>query len=540
MPMARRGDMFDGMRRDARFAAIAAVLLAVWLWVCVRPSIDGDFVYDDTSLIRDNARIAKFSIPRAREWFGQTLLGPEEATRYYRPLLLAAFALDRQMWNLDARAFHLLNLFWYWLGAVAAGALAWRLGWSRWAAAASAFLFAVQPLHAQAVCYMSGRGDVQYLALALLALHAALSAWRSSRASWAWNLAAGILFAAAMLTKEMAALALPWAILMALLARAPRRDFMRSVIVLAATLIGVVALRMHAAPAGSGGPGAFYPIGETAKLFARAAGFYASNWILPFRLALDRTLVPGTQENSFYGWLGLVVLPAAIAVTAWAWKNRENSDDRRLLFALAWTGVAFLAASNLIRLSATAADHWALPMSVGLCWAVACLGQKIWETRPSRRLLLSIVGALIFVTWSGQLRARSLDWSNGLALYQANLEAGVVSTRVLNNYALELSLSHQNEDALRYVDEALRLEPNNLSARANRAVILDRLGGHDRALDEVRALAREHPHYEQVWVAYLVIVRKDPAQFQTIGREALSQGEEFPRVRALLRSPPRR
>jgi Tfp pilus assembly protein PilF len=148
--------------------------------------------------------------------------------------------------------------------------------------------------------------------------------------------------------------------------------------------------------------------------------------------------------------------------------------------------------------------------------------------------------ALTILAWGLRLFARSLDYSSGLALYAANIEQGVVSTRVLNNFGLELARVGRHEEALRQFDAALRLDPRNLSARSNRAMVLCAMGERETSRAELHQLIREHPDYQQAWVALMLLEYKDPAEMQKIGEEALKTGRSFPKVRELLQDARRR
>jgi tetratricopeptide (TPR) repeat protein len=508
---------------------VALVLAVV---ACYAPALGGPFVYDDTSLIRDNARLNGLS--QAPHWFGTMLLGEEESSRYYRPLLLAALAADRAVWGENTSGYHAMNIAWHLCNTLLVGLLLLRLGWNRWAAWLASALFALHPLHAQAVAYMSGRGDVQSMGLGLLAIHAAMSAWSPGRRrhSWIWNVAAALLFAASILTREMGALAIIWLALVAWLLKVRRDRWVSTMAALAAAAVVVLALRLQAAdPAPTQERIPFPPV-LVGLLVFRALGFYAVHLAAPIVLAFDRSLIPPTPLHHVYLALGLAILAAA----AWCAVRFHRSGDRPALFCLLWTFISFLPVSNLIRLSATASDQWAYAPSIGLFAGAALLASRAWLQlgRESRRLLAGLL-ALTLLAWGVRLFARSMDYSSGLALYSANVEQGVVSTRILNNLGLELARADRKEEAIQRFEESLRLDPRNLSARANRAMVICAMGKRDEAKAELQKLTREHPGYEQGWVALMLLHHDEPAAMKAIGETALKTGKQFPKVRTLMR-----
>src|SRR5439155_950465 len=89
----------------------------------------------------------------------------------YRPLVIAGFALD---WLLGSTAwFHTVNLAWHAAASVAVAALARRWTDSTGALVAG-LLFAVHPLHVEAVANVVGRAELMAALFTLLAVYAAL------------------------------------------------------------------------------------------------------------------------------------------------------------------------------------------------------------------------------------------------------------------------------------------------------------------------------------------------------------------------------
>ena len=515
--------------RRSVFLTAWAILIVAATW-CYAPCLSGPFVYDDTSLVRDNLRIRSFS--NARDWFGTTLHTQEEPSGYYRPLLLASFAVDHAAWGSNTVGYHLMNLLWHLANVGLMAALARRIGWGRGAAYLSAWIFAIHPLNAQAVCYISGRGDVQFLGLCLLACHAALSAWEQPARSTLWNGAAAMLASAAILTKEMGILVLVWVPLLAWLKGMPKKTWLTSMgfLLLGAAL--VVAARLSASdPSPLHEPPVPIPPMLYVQLFFRAIGFYASHFAAPIVLALDRSIIPPTPLHHFYFALGIGLFLAAIFAAIQLFRSHR----KRALFCLAWAVAGFLPVSNLIRLSATAADHWLYAASIGLAWGIAL---AVCRLLSNTRLFLDAVACLVFAAligfWGVRLHARSSEWSSGIALYQANLAQGVASTRILNNYGLELAQGRRYADALVCFENAVRMDPRNLSARANHGFILFLTGHEEEGRAELRRLTREVPSYQQGWVALMLTCRNDPAELRKIGGEALQSGRHFPKVEALM------
>jgi protein O-mannosyl-transferase len=121
-------------------------------------------------------------------------LPPELGGYLYRPLTVATYALD---WHLDGPAwFHAVNVLWHVAAAVLVAILA-----NRWAGTKAALLsgvvFAVHPVHVEAVANVVGRAELMATVFTLLAVYAALE-----RRSIAWCTSCWLL---GLLSKESAA-----------------------------------------------------------------------------------------------------------------------------------------------------------------------------------------------------------------------------------------------------------------------------------------------------------------------------------------------
>ncbi|MEA2708453.1 MAG: protein O-mannosyl-transferase, partial [Phycisphaerales bacterium] len=139
--------------RPAILAALAA--LAVYA-----VTLGGAFVYDDRYIILIDPRIANFS--RWGEfWTKDYFLGG--ADNLYRPLVSMSYAIQAKLHGTSDRAawlFHLVNLLLH--AAVSAGVaeLARRMTRSLAVATIAGLLFAVHPIHVEAVANIVGRAEL--------------------------------------------------------------------------------------------------------------------------------------------------------------------------------------------------------------------------------------------------------------------------------------------------------------------------------------------------------------------------------------------
>jgi tetratricopeptide (TPR) repeat protein len=200
---------------DARAAGLgwAALLVAAVVAVFAR-GLGGGFVYDDVLLVQDNPFVAG---PGAalRAWAEPlwSFDNPAQVvqTGYWRPLTVMLLALGKSCGG-QAWLYHAFALALHAAAALVALRLAGRLVGRGPLAFALALLFAVHPVQAQSVSWISAINEPLYGLFGLLALDA-LVAWRQ-RGARGVALATGLWFALALLAKEQALTVLPIAVVL--------------------------------------------------------------------------------------------------------------------------------------------------------------------------------------------------------------------------------------------------------------------------------------------------------------------------------------
>src|SRR6266540_1335204 len=156
----------------------AAVLIAACILTYAN-GLGGGFTYDDKAIVRDNPRIrspGKISQIFATSYFG----GPRGAGTVYRPVLLLSYAVQWWIHGRQAVAFHAVNVLLHAGATLLLAALLLRIAIPPAAAFAGALLFAVAPIHVEAVTSLVGRGEVLAAVFTLLYLHLALRHFRLS------------------------------------------------------------------------------------------------------------------------------------------------------------------------------------------------------------------------------------------------------------------------------------------------------------------------------------------------------------------------
>src|SRR5712691_13086346 len=153
--------------RDRRlYLAVAVCALVPYV-----PALWNGFAMDDLYIIAWNPLV--HSLQGAWRAFGAPYWPPDLGGQMYRPLPLATFAVDWTIAHGHPAWFHAMNLLWHAGVAVLVAALTRR--WADWTAAlAAGLVFAVHPVHVEAVANVVGLGELMAAAGVCLAVYAAL------------------------------------------------------------------------------------------------------------------------------------------------------------------------------------------------------------------------------------------------------------------------------------------------------------------------------------------------------------------------------
>ncbi|MEE8415688.1 MAG: glycosyltransferase family 39 protein, partial [Desulfobacterales bacterium] len=121
--------------------------------------LDNDFVMDDMTLIRGNWKL------RSLENIWNILF------HSYRPLRTMSYAIDYHFWGFNPVGYHITNIILHALSSLWVYAIIQRLTRNVRVSLYTAILFAVHPIHTDAVTYMSGRRDVLFAFFYLAAFY---------------------------------------------------------------------------------------------------------------------------------------------------------------------------------------------------------------------------------------------------------------------------------------------------------------------------------------------------------------------------------
>jgi hypothetical protein len=325
---------------------------------------------------------------------------PQVGGGLYRPLTIASYAVD--WWVGRVAWFHAVNVVWHAGASVAVAALVRRWSGER-AGLVSGLLFAVHPVHVEAVANIVGRAELLAGVCAVWAVYAALA-----RDRLGWSVVA---LACGLLSKENAVVVpalVVWGWVVGL-ARPSRRRILAyaaswcAVGVAYAVIRGVI---LHPYARIENLAPVFIGASPVAVRLTAVAAFADIGRLLVFPLTLrvdyspaERTLVTSPLDPRFA--VGLLWFGVWVALLVLAWRRGRRVEA----FGLGWIGLALGPVANLVfPVGVLVAERTLYLPSVGLVMAVgAWLGalapQRVRVAVAGLVLLGGIRSALRVPVW---------------------------------------------------------------------------------------------------------------------------------------------
>lgn len=190
---------------SVRRALLPLVILACAL-VPYLGALDGGFTWTDHHFVEGNTALGTWeTLPRLFVTDAWAVGGEARSIGYYRPTRNLTFLLDTHVFGTSAAGYHFTNVAIHaWCSLLVFGLVRRMFGDDRTAAWAAA-LFAVHPVHVEAVAWITGRTDSVAALGYLGAVYAWLLAYTEHRVRWGWWAMGCLACAWALLAKESAA-----------------------------------------------------------------------------------------------------------------------------------------------------------------------------------------------------------------------------------------------------------------------------------------------------------------------------------------------
>lgn len=477
------------MRRTEISTLHAALALVILTVVVFGPSVGYGFVHlDDDYLIYNNPAVQSLT------WGNILYVFTHYDPQLYIPLTFLSYQLTALLFDMNATAFHVIDLLLHSINVILVLLLVRKLSGSLFTAAIAAALFAIHPIQTEAVMWAAARKDLLSGFFFLLSANAYLRYREefSGNRYLIWSIA---LYALALLAKISIVLLPLWLLGIDWL---QRREFGKRMIIekipyaLLAVLFGIVAVIGKSRILEASGTL------TNVLLIFKSAAFYVGKFFWPLGLSVGYNYTGGGQNLLANFGVDVVVVTLLIGLMFFLLFRRK----RLAAFGIATYFVLLAPSFTTFWKNGTlffASDRYVYLASVGIftCIALALNALKNrmlnrgWSPLPLYGAVSVLLIALIPIT-----EAQVAVWADTESLYRNNLHFYPDSVMVETNLGLELQQKGKREEARQHYLRAISLDVHAVEAYFNLSS-LEAEEGHQDAADRLKlqiidVLAADH------------------------------------------------
>lgn len=492
--------------RHAKQERSDTILVAALILCAALPYVNtllNGFVYDDNRQVLDNPYLKNFHfLPKV---FGTTVwsfVGMQGVSNYYRPMMTLGYAICYHLFGPLAYGFHLVNVCLHVGVVLLVFAVARVMLKDRTVAFVAACLFAIHPIHTEAVAWVAAVTslDVTFFYLLTFLLYLKMARPHGDLSPWI-KLASVLSFALTIFSKEQA-LTFPFLALVyehffrpdcteTTLRQKLRRYGEFCLMDLAYILFRIEHL------------GAFAPQIQLSRLgwypsilsaFA-LVGQYLEKLFWPVELCAYYVFHKGNSILDPRVLAGIAALAACLLIFTMLARK-----DRTVSFGFIWFFATLAPVLDIRYLAGNVfAERYLYLPSVGFCWLMGWAGVKLWRRLGTHAVLwqraFGAVAGVIAVLLVVRVVTRNRVWRSDESLYTQTLKASPRATSIRENLGV-VAWNHGNiDEAEKQWRIALKLNPTSPIALTNLGLVYAKRKQYKQAADYFRQAMLHKPDY---------------------------------------------
>ena len=517
-PSRRTSSEEEGQRRhffDFTYERLSAIrhgypfLLIAITWAVYFQSLFLDFTFDDRWVVLEN--------PLIRQGNFTALWNLEADLFLLRQVRTLTYMIDYVLFGLSPAGYHLHNLAWHTLCAVLVFVLIKKLTQQTTVAFFGALIFAIHPIHVEAVSNITNRKEslaLGFLLIAFLCYFRFLEGRSLGR--WGWLCAGGLAWGLGLFSKQVT-IVFPLLLVAYELLLVPREQrFLTNRIPLLLSVMVLVSLplilyaiyEMDITNFQSSKNTEPYSHDTTVKGYrgeltylalvatsARTFWTYIQLWVWPAGLCPDHIVNLSTSFLDFtvlLSWAGLIafILIAVQVIPRWP----------VIAFGMLWFLIGFVPISNWVPISYLLADRYMYFPSVGLCIVLAASSQAFYSwlstTRsPQAGRMATVLAAAVTIGYASTTLASIPHWRTQETVFTYMLRCHPQSGRAnngLGNLYLDQGLYEKARDHF-----SLAIAERFIDAYNNRGNAFYHLGDHESALNDYNQVIALIPQWDK-------------------------------------------
>jgi hypothetical protein len=466
--MAKKKKVTPSIPTWVKYTWWAIPLLAILVYI---PSFNADFTLDDIPIIKDNPYMKSTdSIPSiwtTHYWAGKV---DSNDKGLYRPLTLTTYNLQYAISGKQTSPFHIINILLHALVCFMLMKMVHLLFKDYRIVVIAGLLFAIHPLHTEAVAGIVGRAEL-LASLFILTSMICYHHWQQ-KGTVSWLVLLLLSTFAAIMSKEHGFLIAPILVLQETYYYFTTKNYAwgekRKWIALVSVLFISFALWIYRSTI-TGPPVPHEQWLGVSSANRMATAFKTTSdyiimhlWPMPLSADYWTDEVPIIGFGNAGALIGLLLVIGLLALSFIVRQKWPVVSWGILFFFL-----SLLPVSNLVFAAGfLKAERILYIPSIGLIVTMAVLIVQLLDLQRGKTAGLVLLGLLfLFFTWRTVIRVG--DWKNNYTLALATLETSPNSPRFNNMMGLELRDQKKNKEALVYFQKAVQASPNHVPALVN-------------------------------------------------------------------------
>jgi Flp pilus assembly protein TadD/uncharacterized membrane protein len=436
----------------------------------------------------------------------------------YHPITMLTLAMNFKAAGIEsAKVYHQWNVWIHVLNTILAFVFILWLSGSTWAAAFTAAVFGLHPMHVESVAWISERKDVLYTFFFLLSCIAYVR-FRQKK-NWLWYGLCAVFFVLSVLSKAVAVV-LPVVLILIdyyLDKKIEVKQQLNKIPLLLFSLaMGVVAYRIQAG--GAIADATVFTLFQRVMFGSYGAAMYLVKFFYPFGLSAFYPY-PNLNANGnvpFYFYLAPLVWLVIGGLMWWGYKKFKP-----ITFGLAFFIVTVALVLQFLSVgTAIMADRYSYVPYIGIAFAIAMLLERATKNRSSFKIPAMALCALFAIVLAVQAKSRVAVWKDSDTLWTDVIEKyprqvevayknrgnywgkekgnaakayenyvvlkhmNSTDTKVYSNMGNVFAMRQQPDSAMWAYTKAIALDSKNEEAFINRGITHAMMKQYDKALDD--------------------------------------------------------
>jgi protein O-mannosyl-transferase len=483
-------------RALSRQAYIGIFFILVLTFIVYNTILRNDLVnWDDSRYLDDNPLIRSVNL---RVLFSTYVMGN------YHPLTMLIYAMEYQIFGLDATGYHAVSLLLHLVNVVLVFYALFHLSNNTIVALVASLFFGIHPMHVESVAWASELKDLLY-SLFFLGAYIFYLSYLSNQSKRAYYLSI-ILFLCSLLSKGMAA-PLPIILLLtdyfkgrkiggrALLEKIP--------FFLLALIFGIVAVFAQKSLGAT--ESTVFPFGQRIIFASYAFVNYLIKLVVPLNLSSYYPYPIKVGQSMPPQYLLYPIVVVAVAVMAFYFRR-----FKKIIFGITFfTATIFLVLQLMPVGDAMMADRYTYIPSIGLFYLAGEGFDWLWS---KRKKFVAVIATSAFAgLYCFQTYARCAVWENSLVLWNDVIDKHKTIPAAFYNRGLYFFNNGHDSDALNDFNKAIELKRNYADAYNNRGSVLMKFGKIDEALADLNNAISFNKNLTQAYFnrGYIFYQRKE-------------------------------